>query len=196
MTCVGAVAYFIKATLRDTPGAKRAAKALGLPECVQRFALVDAYVVDNVQVAAQKLSLQDKAVEAVAGALVDAKIIKSKGGFLDLLRWARDAAPVLALRDGALVHLRGSGDTPGTLKRLAIPLSSNWPSLYHDTDNWTVAPVCRIDPRKVQVQMPTDCPAEMQSAINSIRKTRAYFVHTYSMSNSTVRAYKHDTQAH
>jgi hypothetical protein len=185
VTCVGRVAYIVKAQPRSATCGEAVSK-LGLPLKPQRFAIVDAFVVQDVQNATKNLTLKDAGMKEVARALVKAGLIRQENGILHLLKSARESAPVLAMGKDARVHLRGTDPEAGVLKRLAIPLSSNCASWCRTTDNWSVAAVCRIDPRKVKLQMNVD-PGPMQAAVNRISNTKLYFVHTYSKSNSRVR---------
>jgi hypothetical protein len=140
-------------------------------------------VAKDVQNATKNMTLGDPAVKAVANALVKSRLLNTPRRFLELLESVRQMATLLAIGESAKVHLRGRDADAMSLNRLAIPLSSNSDSWYHPAANWAVAPVCRIDPRKVKLQMKVD-PGPMQTAVNRISATKLYFVHTYSRSNS------------
>jgi hypothetical protein len=180
---VGRVAYFVKAILRSE-GAKEAARRLGLPGQPQRFAIVDAFVADDVQSALRNVSLRDPPVAAVANAMVKAKLVKEPQAYLGLLSKVQAGATVLAVGQQSEAHLSIPGaPEAGTLQSLAVPLSSNFATWYQETANWAVAPICRIDPRLSKLQMQVGS-GPMQSAVNRITATKMYFVHTYSKSNS------------
>jgi hypothetical protein len=175
------VAYFVKAVLRNE-NTRNAATRLGLPVTPLRFAIVDAYVANNAQAAIQNVSLREPAVMAVASALVKARLLETQQGYIDLLAKAQQSAALLAMNDASKAHLRTPAAEAGTLRRLAIPLSSNM-AWYHQAANWVVAPLCRIDPRLSKISMQVDGGA-MKAAVNRITATKMYFVHTYSWSNS------------
>jgi hypothetical protein len=179
------VAYFVKALFRNE-AAGEAAIRLGLPAKPQRFAIVDAWVAEDVQSALRNISLKDLSVAAVANALVKAKIVKQPQAYMELLSKVQAMATVLAIGEDSKAHLSRPGDPEaGTLRRLAIPLSSNFATWYQQAANWAVAPICRIDPRVSKIQMHVDA-GPMQSAVNRITATKSYFVHTYSRSNARV----------
>jgi hypothetical protein len=182
---VGRVAYFVKAV----PRCARAAaclQRLGLPVEPQRFAIVDAYTTTQAQQACQGVDLQTDWAKAAATALVSAGILADKPSFITLLQRAQDNATVWRVGQQSKVKLTRRLGQAGELHRLAIPLSSNYESWYHKDNlnaNWSVTPVVRIDPRKAKVQMRSEN-AQMNRAMDAVRNTLMYFVHTYSMSNS------------
>jgi hypothetical protein len=143
---------------------------------------VDAYVVNNVQTALQNVFLSDPAVMTVASAVVKARLLEARQGYIDLLGKVQQSATLLAMGAAAKAYLRSPDAEAGTLKRLAIPLSSNM-TWYHQASNRVVAPLCRIDPRLNKITMQVDG-GPMQAAVNRITATKMYFVHTYSWSNS------------
>jgi hypothetical protein len=130
--------------------------------------------------------MQDPGIKAVANALVKAKLMKGPREYLGLLKKVQQSATVLAMYSAAKAHLRVPDSEAGTLRRLAVPLSSNFATWYQETANWAVSPVCRIDPRLARIQMQVDA-GPMQSAVNRIAATKMYFVHTFSKSNSSVQ---------
>lgn len=184
-TCVGQVACFVKAEPR-TPAAKSAAARLGLPTHPQRFAIVDAYVAEDVQTVTKDITLQTEGVKEVAGALVAARLLSRPRQFLSLLERVRQQATVLAVGKASQVRLRGPNSddaAAGALTRLAIPLSSNLQASYPRCHTGAVAPVCMIDPRTEKIVMDVEH-GPMQAAVRRITDTKLYFVHTFSKSNS------------
>jgi hypothetical protein len=101
-----------------------------------------------------------------------------------LLAKVQDMATVLACAHKSRVTLKRPTRMAGTLKRLAIPLSSNFEKWYNrdGTANCVVHPVCRIDPRRCTTVY-GNVEGSVQSAVTAIRGTMLYFVHTYSNSN-------------
>lgn len=183
-TCVGRVAHFVKATPRNAQ-CVRSLQAMGLPTEPQRFAIVDAYTALEAQQACSGIDLQTDWAQATAAALVKAGMLADKQSFLGLLTRVQDFATVLRVGKQSKVKLRRTGK-PGELVRLAIPLSSHYPAWYHKNNeeaNWSVSPVVRIDPRKAKVKMNSES-QQMSRAMDEVRATLMYFVHTYSMSNS------------
>jgi hypothetical protein len=183
---VGRVAFFVKATVGEK--CMDAVQALGLPTQPQRFAIVQAYSAEDVQGGLAAATAQKPWVKAAAQALVDAKLLTTTGAYLRLLAKVRDMATVLAIGEGSRVALKGRTPGGGSLKLLAIPLSSNYEAWYHRTPsaNWAVHPVCRIDRRRVKVHMDGGR-REVDRAIAAARRTLMYFVHTYSKSNAKLR---------
>lgn len=182
-TCAARVAYFVKAT-PISPNAKNSVQQLGLPTDPQRFAIVDAYTVDDVQNATKGLTLHDPAVKAVANALVKARLLARPSEVLNLFERVRQNSTVLAMRQRAQLHLMLPDSEAGILKRLAIPLSSNCNTMFRGTGNWAVAPLCRIDPRLHTLKPSTVPTGRMLKACENIRDTMMYFVHTHSKSCS------------
>jgi hypothetical protein len=181
-TCVGRVEYFVKAEPRSEV-CKQAVAALGLPTEPQRFAIVEAFVAEDVQKSLSKLTLKTPWVKEVANALVKARITEKPTDFLGLLSAIQASCPVLAIGDSSRVKLRLPSAEAGSLARLAIPISSNCQAWYNKDANWGVLPLCRIDPRKSTVNMDVDA-GRMQGAVNRLGKTKLYFVYTWSKSNS------------
>jgi hypothetical protein len=182
-SCVGRVAFFVKATVRN-PLCRDALAALGLPTDTQRFAIVDAFTAMDVQRGTKGVTMKQPWVTAVGGALVSAKLVAEANEFPRLLARVQDGATVLACPYKSKVTLRRPSPSAGSLTRLAIPLSSNYEQLYHrgETDNYAVHPVCRIDPRRcTTIYGKVEGPA--RAAVTAIRGTMLYFVHTYSNSN-------------
>jgi hypothetical protein len=165
-----------------------AVQALGLPTQPQRFAIVQAYCAKDVQAGLATATAQKPWVRAAAQALVDAKLLKTRRDYLDLLSKVRGMATVFAIGEGSRVALQARTHGGGSLKVLAIPLSSNYEAWYHHTPhaNWAVHPVCRIDRRRVSVTMDTG-QQDADRAVAVARRTLMYFVHTYSMSNAKLR---------
>lgn len=175
----------MKATPRS-PQAVASLRALGLPTEPQRFAIVDAYSVSDAQQACQGIDLKTPWAAAVAQAMVQAGLLADKESFINLLLRVQDHATVLRVGTQSKVMLTRRLPNSGDLHRLAIPLSSNYESWYHKNNadaNWAVTPVVRIDPRKAKVIMTSQNP-QMGRAMDAVRNTLMYFVHTYSMSNS------------
>jgi uncharacterized protein YgbK (DUF1537 family) len=182
-TYVGRVAYFVKAIVRDDKS-QEALQALGLPTETQRFAIVDAYEVENVQSGAKSATMKQPWVSAVGRAMAAAKVLHSAAEYPRLLAKVQDMATVLACAYNSRITLKRPSRMAGSLKRLAIPVSSNFEQWYNreGAANHAVHPVCRIDPRKcTTVYGKVD--GKAQSAVTAIRGTMLYFVHTYSSSN-------------
>lgn len=187
---MGRVAYFLKATPRSTQAAA-ALQALGLPTEPQRIAMVDAYSAQDVQGGLSDIDMKVEWVSCVADALVKAGLLRRRDGFLGLLQHVRNGATVLAVGPQAKVELTQRSSQSGTLRRIAVPLSSKYEVWYHkpgtEGANWAVYPVCRIDPRKAKVGNVTLAGGgrvALQSAIHAVQNRLLYFVHTYSRSNS------------
>lgn len=185
-TCAGRVAFFVKAEVRDD-NCREALRALGLPTETQRFAIVDAYAATDVQKGTQGATMKQPWVSAVAHALVSARLLMRPTEYPRLLGKVQDMATVLAIGHQSRVTLRRASPAAGTLKQLAIPLSSNFEQWYHlnEGDNLAVHPVCRIDPRKCTTVV-GDGTGAVRTAINAVRNTMLYFVHTYSSSNCKI----------
>jgi hypothetical protein len=177
------VAFFVKAVVRDNE-CRAALQALGLPTETQRFAIVDAYAASDVQKGVTGVDMKQDYVKAVGGALAAAKLLPQASDYSKLLDKVHEMATVLACAKKSKVTLKRTAKTAGRLKRLAIPLSSNYEQWYHraESDNYAVHPVCRIDPRKCTTVF-SNVTATVQPAIKAVRDTMLYFVHTYSNSN-------------
>jgi hypothetical protein len=152
----------------------------------QRFAIVDAYTVSEAQQACLGVDLQTDWAQAAADALVRAGMLGNKQSFINMLLKVQDNATVLRVGKQSKVKLTRRAGQAGELRRLAIPVSSNYERWYQKNNkaaNWAVTPVVRIDPRRAKVQMKSEN-AQMSRAMDAVRNTLMYFVHTYSMSNS------------
>jgi hypothetical protein len=183
-TCVGRVVHFVKAVPR--PDALGSLLALGLPVEPQRFAIVQAYTASQAQQACMGVDLQTDWAQAAAGALAKAGMLADKQSFINMLLKVQESATVLRVGRHSQVKLSRRASEAGELHRLAIPVSSNYETWYHKNNeaaNWAVTPVVRIDPRKARVTMRSENEV-MNRAMDAVRNTLMYFVHTYSMSNS------------
>lgn len=190
MTCVGQVAYFVKCKLANDE-AKRAARALGISDATHRFAIVDAWTVEDVQQGIQEQDARTPWAKQVAKALVQAKVLHSEADLKRLFRAAQESASVLAMPTDGRVMLQHAAGRGGTLRRLAVPVSSLYEQYYgREGSNWGVHPVVRIDKRKVSVNVTlasTREPGgvnEARKAIKAIQRRSQYFVHTHSKSNN------------
>jgi hypothetical protein len=67
---------------------------------------VDAYVVNNVQTALQNVFLSDPAVMTVASAVVKARLLEARQGYIDLLGKVQQSATLLAMGAAAKAYLR------------------------------------------------------------------------------------------
>jgi hypothetical protein len=161
-----------------------ALRVLGLPTETQRFAIVDAYKADNVQNGAKGAIMKHAWVSTVGGALAAAKLLPSAAEYPRLLAKVQDMATVLACAYNSRITLKRPTRTSGCLKRLAIPISSNFEQWYNrdGSANFAVQPVCRIDPRKCTTVC-GNVEGAVQRAVAAARNTMLYFVHTYSNSN-------------
>lgn len=189
--CVGRVRYFVQATLR--PHARFAAAALELRPGDHLFAIVDAWVVEDVQHGIGKDDHRLPWAAAAGTALHKAGLTTSAGYIKQLLGRARESAQVFAmLTEGSAVQIRHASNTrgsSGSLARLAIPVTSRFGEYAAGRDsNWAVYPVVRVDRRKVDVSLGsgavgTDGSAAGQ-AVKRLKKRRMYFVHTHANSNA------------
>jgi hypothetical protein len=144
--------------------------------------MVEAYCASDVQ-NGLAAATEDKAwVKGAAQALVDAKILKHTTLYKDLLQRVQALATVFAVGKDSRLQLHARDPGGGSLKLLAIPLSSNYASWYPHAD-WAVHPVCTINPRLVSVTMQATS-RDLGKAITAVRNTLLYFVHTYSKSNA------------
>lgn len=97
---------------------------------------------------------------------------------------------VLAQKKGDKVVLSSGEQRDYQITRLLVPLSSNRCKWYHTDGSWDVNPVVRIDPRRATCtyEIPTTCRSEEDkralAAREKVRNTAAYFVSTYSSSNT------------
>lgn len=186
---MGKVAYFVKCTLANEE-AKQAAKALGISVGTHRFAIVDAWTVEDVQHGIQERDYKEPWAKHAAKALVQAKVLRSETDFRALLQSVQEDACVLAMSAHSAVKLQQQQGRGGTLSRLAVPVSSLYERYYGKPEpaecNWSVHPVVRIDKRKVSLRLDVDERKDTPSAraIKAIRGRAQYFVHTYSKSNS------------
>jgi hypothetical protein len=187
-TCVGKVAYFVKCTLANKE-AKQAAKALQISTGTHRFAIVDAWTVEDVQHGISDADYRQDWAKHAAKVLTQAKLLRREHMFRDLLLHVQEDATVLAM-SADTVMIRNQGGRGGTLKRLAVPVSSLYEQYYGrpapDEANWAVHPLVRIDKRKVSLRLGIDERKDTPTsrAIKCIRGRSQYFVHTYSKSNS------------
>lgn len=192
-TLAGEVQYCVKATPASAR-AKEALSALGLPTEPQRFAVVEAYEVNEVQKACSGLSLATPWVQAAARALTEAGVLPDPAAFTKLLGTVAQDASVLGMVGDArgsplqvvLHDGRKSKEHQGVLRRLAVPISSNYHEWYgkgeHSSVNWGVHPLVRIDRRKVKLQVANNTD-QVKKAIARAMKTPMYFVHSFSKSN-------------
>jgi hypothetical protein len=183
-TCVGKVLYFVKATPR-TAAEEKSLQALGLPQKPQRFAIVEAYPVSQAQDGC-KVDPTSDWMKAVVAAMKASGVLTPSSNIKQLLNMVKERAAVLRAAKDSQVKLTRRSKESG-LRRLAIPLSSNYACWYHkgnDEANWHVQPVVMIDPRRAKVTLKTkDITAQMNRALAAVTTTLMYFVYTYSMSN-------------
>jgi hypothetical protein len=180
------VLHFVKAVPRSKE-ASQCLEALGLPTEAQRFAIVEAYVATDAQDACSSITLKDQWAAAVAAALVKARQFGTPKDFITLLKKCREQAMVLRVGKQSRVTLTRRSGASGTLYRLAIPVSGNFEHWYHrqnDKANWAVIPVVRIDRRRATVTLKKSMSRTMTAAMDAIRDTLMYFVHTHSLSNN------------
>lgn len=175
----------MKATPR-TAAEEKCLQALGLPQKPQRFAIVEAYPVSQAQDGC-KVDLKSDWMKAVVAAMRASGVLTPGANIKQLLNEVKERAAVLRAAKDSQVKLTRRSKESGELRRLAIPLSSNYARWYHkgnDEANWHVQPVVMIDPRRAKVTLKTkDITAQMNSAMAAVTTTLMYFVYTYSMSN-------------
>ena len=181
------MAYFVKATLKDTDAARQSAKDLGIDPGPHRFAIVDAWEASTCQKGISRKDAASKWGKACAKALTAARVFKRASDVASLFEAVQKQAEVFSITEDSHVRLQHPGGAGTPLLRLAVPLSSRYHELYHRPppadDNWAVHPMVMINKDKNTVTMPAKVAPAKQSAINAINERLLYFVHTYSMSN-------------
>ena len=183
---MGKVQYFVKAV--PLPIFQRHLEALGLPTQPQRFAIVDAYLADNVQ-HGMDLSAEDyeEWVTPVQQACVSAGLCRDHREFKNMLRTVEQFSELLAVaKDHSRVVLRHPGRQGRGLETLAIPLSSQaaeWYSASKGPDS--VEPVVRIQPSKKPLQrVRGERDPNSERAKKAMDNTLMYFVPPYARSGS------------
>ena len=187
---MGQVNYFIKATPSKT--ALGAARELGLIVKAQRFAIVEAYVGKEAQGAGKGLSMQTEWVKAGGRAMYSARVTQREDGILGVISKAVESASVTAqtctpgTARARRVTLKGSRS--GELKKIAVPITSNFEEWYTkpavESVNWVVSPVVRIDRQKVDLSVP-EPEYHVGKMLDRASRRKQYFVNTYSMSNTS-----------
>lgn len=190
-SCVGKVAYFVKCTWAND-AARDAGTALGISLGTHRFAIVDAWTVEDVQLGIEEADWEAEWAKEAAKALQKACVVRMGPDFRTMLKSVRECASVFAMSTDSAVKLKHAQGKGGTLSRLAVPVSSLYYEYYGrpppSDSNWAVHPVVRVDKRKVSLRLDVgeSRDSQLSKAIKSIRGRTQYFVHTYSKSNSTL----------
>lgn len=184
--------YFVKAIPdTDNPDCLETLRAMGLPEEPQRFAIVDPYLVHDVNKGLMKELTDDsgkgekKWVERVKNACIDSGVCEGEQHWKEMLEFVQYHITVLAMRSNSQLSLKH--DTvrgAGTLKVLAVPVSSRYEEWYMDKKGaYTVDPKVRMDPTKQGVDG-IECKKGTPEASAETRRknTTYYFTNTYSRS--------------
>lgn len=200
------VKYFVKATPSDERSIETL-QYMGLPTEPQRFAIVEAYTVTDVQEAftfseAEEKTWRDRLVKYISGAglLKGSDSGRRRTHFREVYERMKSNSIVLGAKHEPdtqaiqKVCLRGSKG--GSLSRIAVPVSSNYDLWYSKGEHadgerrykWEVHPLVRIDPRLAPVKVDTNTgPASglgnkqaARAAHKTMQSVWAYFVHTYS----------------
>ena len=131
-------------------------------------------------------------MKAVGAALEAAGLTKEQSGVLAVIRRAVASASVTAqtctpgTTRAHAVTLKGTES--GELKKIAVPVSSNFEEWYTkpsmESVIWAIDPVVRIDRRRVTLVL--DEPSySIKKMTERANRRKQYFVHNYSMSNTS-----------